>query len=168
MLEPSDMRRKPWPYLLLALLVIVADQVTKVAVLERFELGERLSIIPGFFDLTLLFNRGAAFSFLAGHDGWQRWFFVVIALAASGFILHLLMHHGHQRMFSVALGLILGGAIGNVIDRLIHGQVVDFLLLHQGGWYFPAFNVADSAITVGAVLLILDELLRMKRVRATT
>ncbi len=168
MREQNDMQRKPWPYLLLALLVIVADQVTKVAVLERFELGERLSVIPGFFDLTLLFNRGAAFSFLAGHDGWQRWFFVVIALAASGFILHLLMHHGHQRMFSVALGLILGGAVGNVIDRLIHGQVVDFLLFHQGNWYFPAFNVADSAITVGAVLLILDELLRMKRVRATT
>jgi signal peptidase II len=162
------MRRKPWPYLLLALLVIVLDQVTKVAVLERFEPGERLSIIPGFFDLTLLFNRGAAFSFLAGHDGWQRWFFVMIAVGASAFIVHLLLRHGHQRLFSFALGLILGGAIGNVIDRLIYGQVVDFLLFHQGSWYFPAFNVADSAITVGAVLLILDELLRMKRVRATT
>ena len=166
--EQNDVRRKLWPYLLLALLVIVIDQLTKVAVLERFELGERLSVIPGFFDLTLLFNRGAAFSFLAGHDGWQRWFFILIALGASGFIIHLLMRHGHQRMFCVALGLILGGAIGNVIDRLIYGQVVDFLLFHQGGWYFPAFNVADSAITVGAVLLILDELLRMKRVRVTT
>jgi signal peptidase II len=166
--EQNDVRRKLWPYLLLALLVIVVDQLTKVAVLERFEHGERLSVIPGFFDLTLLFNRGAAFSFLAGHDGWQRWFFILIALGASGFIIHLLMRHGHQRMFCVALGLILGGAIGNVIDRLIYGQVVDFLLFHQGGWYFPAFNVADSAITVGAVLLILDELLRMKRVRVTT
>ena len=106
--------------------------------------------------------------FLAGHDGWQRWFFVAIALGASAFIMHLLLRHAHQRMFSIALGLILGGAIGNVIDRLIHGQVTDFLLFHQGGWYFPAFNVADSAITVGAVLLILDELLRMKRVRVTT
>jgi signal peptidase II len=166
--EQNDMRRKPWPYLLLALLVIVIDQVTKAAILERFEHGERVSIIPGFFDLTLLFNRGAAFSFLANHDGWQRWFFILIALAASAFILHLLMRHAHQRMFSLALGLILGGAIGNVIDRLLYGQVVDFLLFHQGGWYFPAFNVADSAITVGAVLLILDELLRMKRVRVTT
>jgi signal peptidase II len=166
--EENDVRRKLWPYLLLALLVIVIDQLTKVAVLERFELGERLSVIPGFFDLTLLFNRGAAFSFLAGHDGWQRWFFILIALGASGFIIHLLMRHGHQRMFSIALGLILGGAVGNVIDRLIYGQVVDFLLFHQGGWYFPAFNIADSAITVGAVLLILDELLRMKRVRVTT
>jgi signal peptidase II len=166
--EHNDARRKPWPYLLLALLVIVIDQVTKAAILERFELGERVSIIPGFFDLTLLFNRGAAFSFLASHDGWQRWFFILIALAASAFILHLLMRHSHQRMFSLALGLILGGAIGNVIDRLLYGQVVDFLLFHQGSWYFPAFNVADSAITVGAVLLILDELLRMKRVRVTT
>lgn len=161
-------RSRSWPYLLIALLVIVADQVTKVAVLDRFEPGQRLAVIAGFFDLTLLFNRGAAFSFLAGHDGWQRWFFVAIAIAASGFILYLLMHHLHQRMFSFALGLILGGAIGNVIDRLLYGQVVDFLLFHQGSWYFPAFNVADSAITVGAVLLILDELLRMRRVRATT
>ena len=166
--ERNDVRRKPWPYLLLALLVIVVDQVSKAAVLERFELGERLSVIPGFFDLTLLFNRGAAFSFLAGHDGWQRWFFIVIALAASAFILLLLVRHAHQRMFSFALGLILGGAVGNVIDRLLYGQVVDFLLFHQGNWYFPAFNVADSAITLGAATLILDELLRMKRVRATT
>jgi signal peptidase II len=160
--------RAAWPYLLLALAVIVSDQITKLAVLNRFEPGERLAVIPGLFDLTLLFNRGAAFSFLAGHDGWQRWFFVVIALAASAFILYLLLRHRQQRMFSLALGLILGGAIGNVIDRLLYGQVVDFLLLHQGNWYFPAFNVADSAISVGAVLLILDELLRMKRVRVTT
>ena len=148
-----------------ALLVIALDQVTKIAVLERFEHGERLSIIPGFFDLTLLFNRGAAFSFLAGHDGWQRWFFVVIALGASAFIVHLLTRHTHQRMFSVALGLILGGAIGNVVDRLLHGYVVDFLQFHWGGWYFPAFNVADSAITIGAVCLILDELLRVRRTK---
>ena len=161
-------RSRIWPYLLLSLLVIVADQLTKVAVLERFEPGERLTVIAGFFDLTLLFNRGAAFSFLAEYDGWQRWFFVVIAIAASAFILYLLLQHLHQRMFSFALGLILGGAIGNLIDRLLYGQVVDFLLFHQGNWYFPAFNVADSAITVGAALLILDELLRMKRVRATT
>ena len=160
--------RAAWPYLLLALVVIVLDQITKVAVLDYFEPGQRLAVIPGFFDLTLLFNRGAAFSFLAGHDGWQRWFFVVIAIAASVFILNLLLRHRHQRMFSIALGLILGGAIGNVIDRLLYGQVVDFLLFHQGNWYFPAFNVADSAITVGAVLLILDELLRMKHARVST
>ena len=157
-----------WPFLLLALAVVALDQVTKLAVLDHFQLGERLAVIPGFFDLTLLFNRGAAFSFLAGHDGWQRWFFIVIALAASAFILYLLLGHRQQRMFSLALGLILGGAVGNVVDRLFYGQVVDFLLFHQGSWYFPAFNVADSAITVGAALLILDELLRMKRARVTT
>ena len=157
-----------WPFLLLAVIVIALDQVTKLAVLDHFEPGERLALIPGFFDLTLLFNRGAAFSFLAGHDGWQRWFFIVIALAASAFILHLLLRHPQQRMFGFALGLILGGAVGNVIDRVFYGQVVDFLLFHQGSWYFPAFNVADSAITAGAALLILDELLRMKRARVTT
>ena len=168
MREQGAAARAVWPYLALALLVIVLDQITKVAVLEAFEPGERLAVIPGLFDLTLLFNRGAAFSFLAGHDGWQRWFFVGIAAAASVFILYQLLAHRHQRMFCVALGLILGGAVGNVIDRLVYGQVVDFLLFHQGSWYFPAFNVADSAITVGAVLLILDELLRMRRVRVST
>jgi signal peptidase II len=166
--EPEEAPRPAWPFLLLALFVIVLDQITKVAVLDHFEPGERLSVIPGLFDLTLLFNRGAAFSFLAGHDGWQRWFFVGIAAAASGFILYLLLRQRQQVMFSIALGLILGGAIGNVVDRLLYGQVVDFLLFHQGNWYFPAFNVADSAISVGAFLLILDELLRMKRARVTT
>jgi signal peptidase II len=166
--EPEEAPRPAWPFLLLALLVIVLDQITKVAVLDLFEPGERLSVLPGLFDLTLLFNRGAAFSFLAGHDGWQRWFFVGIAMAASAFILYLLLRQRQQVMFSVALGLILGGAIGNVVDRLLYGQVVDFLLFHQGNWYFPAFNVADSAISVGAFLLILDELLRMKRARVTT
>ena len=165
----ADPGRAPiWPYLALALVVVALDQATKLAILARFDLGERVSVIPGFFDLTLLFNRGAAFSFLAGHDGWQRWFFVGIAVAASVFIVHLLRTHRSQRLFSVALALILGGAIGNVVDRLAYGQVVDFLLFHQGSWYFPAFNVADSAITVGAASLILDELLRMKRVRVTT
>jgi signal peptidase II len=157
-----------WPYLALALVVVALDQATKLAILARFDLGERMSVIPGFFDLTLLFNRGAAFSFLAAHGGWQRWFFVGIAVAASIFIVHLLRTHRSQRLFSVALALILGGAIGNVVDRLAYGQVVDFLLFHQGSWYFPAFNVADSAITVGAASLILDELLRIKRVRVTT
>lgn len=168
MLEKSAAKQAIWPYLLLAVIVIAFDQVTKLAVLDHFEPGERLGVIPGLFDLTLLFNRGAAFSFLAGHDGWQRWFFVVIALAASIFILYLLLRHPQQTMFNFALGLILGGAVGNVIDRLFYGQVVDFLLFYQGNWYFPAFNVADSAITVGAVLLILDELLRMKRARVPT
>lgn len=166
--DQSATSRPIWPFLALALVVIVIDQITKIAVLDHFDHGERLAVIPGFFDLTLLFNRGAAFSFLAGHDGWQRWFFVAIAVAASVFILYLLTQHRDQRRFSFALGLILGGAIGNVIDRLLYGQVVDFLLFHQGNWYFPAFNAADAAISVGAALLILDELLRMRRMRVTS
>ena len=133
---------------------------------QRFTLGERLVVVPGYFDLTLVYNRGAAFSFLAGADGWQRWFFIVVGIGASAFILWLLVRHGSQRLFGFALSLILGGAIGNVIDRVVHGKVVDFLLAHwQDRWYFPAFNVADSAITVGAVLLVLDEVLRLGKSR---
>jgi signal peptidase II len=151
----------------LAGVVLALDQITKFWIVGRFRLGERLQVVPGLFDLTLVYNPGAAFSFLAAADGWQRWFFVAIGIAASAFIVYLLVRHaGQQRLFAFALSLILGGAIGNVIDRLIHGQVVDFLLAHwQDRWYFPAFNVADSAITVGAVLLILDELLRVRKSR---
>lgn len=153
-------------WLAIAALVLVLDQITKALILSRFRLGERATVIPGYFDFTLVYNPGAAFSFLADHDGWQRWFFITIGLAASAFILWLLRRHGTQRLFAFALALILGGAIGNVIDRFVHGQVVDFLLAHwRDRWYFPAFNVADSAITVGAVLLILDELLRVRNSR---
>jgi signal peptidase II len=153
-------------WLAIAALVLVLDQLTKAWILSRFRLGERMQVLPGLFDLTLVYNPGAAFSFLANHDGWQRWFFIGIGLAASAFILWLLARHGSQRLFAFALALILGGAIGNVIDRFVHGQVVDFLLVHwRDRWYFPAFNVADSAITVGAVLLILDELLRVRNSR---
>ncbi|HMS79861.1 MAG TPA: signal peptidase II [Burkholderiaceae bacterium] len=151
-------------WLAIAGLVLVVDQLTKAWILSRFRVGERLEVVPGLFDLTLVYNPGAAFSFLASHDGWQRWFFVAIGIAASAFILWLLVRHGSQRLFAGALSLILGGAIGNVIDRLVHGQVVDFLLVHWADrWYFPAFNAADSAITVGAVLLVLDELLRVRK-----
>jgi signal peptidase II len=153
-------------WLSLAVLVLIVDQLTKLAILQRFRTGERLAVVPGWFDLTLVWNPGAAFSFLASAAGWQRWFFVGIGLAASAFIGWLLYRHASQRLFGVALALILGGAIGNVIDRLVHGEVVDFLLVHwQDRWYFPAFNVADSAITVGAVLLVLDELLRVGKSR---
>jgi signal peptidase II len=131
---------------------------------QRFRIGERLQVVPGWFDLTLVYNPGAAFSFLASAGGWQRGFFIAIGLAASGFILWLLVRHGSQRLFGFALAMILGGAVGNVIDRVFRGEVVDFLLVHwQDRWYFPAFNVADSAITVGAVLLIVDELRRVGR-----
>ena len=141
-------------WLALAIAVIVADQLTKAAVLTAFRPGEELPLLP-FLSLVLTFNRGAAFSFLAGADGWQRWLFATIAVAAAAFIVWLL-RRGGSRLYCVGLALILGGAIGNLIDRLWLGQVVDFVLLHWRGWTYPAFNVADSAITVGAVLLILD------------
>jgi signal peptidase II len=153
-------------WLALSVLVILADQATKLLVLQRFRLGERYMVVQDYFDLTLVYNPGAAFSFLAGAGGWQRWFFIAIGIGASAFILWLLVRHGSQRLFGLALSLILGGAIGNVIDRVVHGKVVDFLLVHwQDRWYFPAFNVADSAITVGAMLLVLDEVLRLGKSR---
>lgn len=154
------------PWLALAALVIVLDLITKHLVLRHFKLGERLEVFPGWLDLTLVYNTGAAFSFLANAGGWQRWFFVAIGVLAAGFIFWLLAKHGHQKLFGLALSLILGGAIGNLIDRVLWGKVVDFVLVHwEERWFFPAFNVADSAITVGAVLLILDELLRVGKSR---
>ena len=153
------------PWLALIVAVIVLDQLTKVAVVKLFTYGERKEVVHGFFDLTLLFNKGAAFSFLSSASGWQRWFFTGIGIAAALFIVVMLARHSSQKLFSAALALIAGGALGNVIDRLIHGHVVDFLLFHWRDWSFPAFNVADSAITVGAVLLIIDELRRVRRAR---
>ena len=141
------------------------DQLSKLAVVRSFAFGERLAIVPGLFDLTLVYNRGAAFSFLASASGWQRWFFTALGVGAAVFIVWLLARHGSQRLFAFALALILGGAIGNVIDRIARGQVVDFVLLHWQRFYWPAFNVADSAITVGAVLLVVDELRRVRRGR---
>lgn len=152
-------------WLMLAIIVILLDQLTKALVVRFFAFAERKVMIPGFFDLTLLYNKGAAFSFLAGAGGWQRWFFTILGLAAAVFIIYLLVKHGEQKLFALALALILGGAIGNVIDRLFRSQVVDFLLFYYDRYHFPAFNVADSAITVGACLLILDELRRVRRGR---
>ena len=150
------------PWLIIAFIIILADQFTKALIVGDFQLGESRTV-TSFFNVVRVHNTGAAFSFLAGASGWQRWFFVGLGVAATGFIVWLLMRHGGQRLFSLALALILGGAIGNVIDRLLHGYVVDFIQLHWNGSAFPSFNVADSAITVGAGLLILDELLRVRR-----
>lgn len=158
--RPSSPRLLQW--LAIALLVILADQFTKVLILSSFQLGDSRYVTP-FFNIVRWHNTGAAFSFLAQAAGWQRWFFVALGTAATVLIVWLLRRHGHQTLFACALSLILGGAIGNVVDRLMHGYVVDFLLLHYGTWTFPAFNVADSAITVGAILLILDELRRVRR-----
>ena len=157
--DPTAHRAAVWPWLVLALVVIVLDQISKYQIIGSFAYGERLPVIAGFFDLTLLYNPGAAFSFLAGHSGWQRWVFAGIAVVASAVLISLLFSARGQRMFSLALALILGGAIGNLIDRLVLGHVTDFLLFYQGGWAFPAFNLADCAITLGAILLICHELL---------
>ena len=149
-------------WLLVAALVVAADQFTKFLLLGSFQLGD-VHPVTSFFNLVRAHNLGAAFSLLHGASGWQRWFFLALGLGAAGFIVWLLRRHNHQQLFSWALSLILGGALGNVVDRVIHGYVVDFIQVHAGGWYFPAFNVADSAITIGAILLILDELRRVRR-----
>jgi signal peptidase II len=141
----------------LAALVIGLDQATKLLVLSSFFLGESLPV-TGFFNLVLVFNRGAAFSFLAGAGGWQKWFFVVLALAISAWLVVMIRHHATERLLPAALALVLGGALGNVIDRLRFGAVVDFLDFHLAGWHWPAFNVADSAISVGVALLLWQQL----------
>ena len=152
-------------WLWIAAAVVALDQTTKYAVERFLAYGERLAVVPGFLDLTLVYNRGAAFSFLAQAGGWQRWFFIGIGAVATIFIVWLLTKHGSQRLFAFSLALILGGAFGNVVDRIVRGHVVDFVLLHWQRFHWPAFNVADSAITVGAVLLIVDELRRVRRGR---
>ncbi len=149
----------------IAVLIVLVDQLTKILVQRSFQVGQRRPVIEGFFDLTLTYNKGAAFSFLADAGGWQRWFFTIFGLVAAAVIVWLLARHGGQRLFATSLTLILGGAIGNVIDRIWQGQVTDFLLFFHKTWFFPAFNVADSAITLGAILLVLDEILRVRRAR---
>ncbi|MDO8692528.1 MAG: signal peptidase II [Sheuella sp.] len=152
-------------WLWLAGLVIVLDQLSKLGFDAQLKYGERIHLLP-FFDFTLLYNPGAAFSFLADEAGWQRWFFTLLALGASVFIIWMMhKNRSHHRMM-LALALILGGAIGNVIDRIAYGHVVDFLLFYWRDWYYPAFNIADICITLGAMLLILDELLRLKGTRS--
>ena len=152
------------PWLGLALLILIADQFTKILIVGSYRLGDS-TYITSFFNIVRAHNTGAAFSFLAGASGWQRWLFTGIGVVATVFIVWMLRSHPGQKLFSFSLACILGGAIGNVVDRLLHGYVVDFLQLHWGGWYFPAFNIADSTITIGAVGLILDELLRVRRAR---
>ena len=158
----SAARGKLWVWLAIALAIILVDQLTKVLVLHSFQYGD-VRPVASFFNLVRVHNTGAAFSFLAGASGWQRWFFIGLGLVAAGVIVWMLRTQGHQRLFAWALTLILGGALGNVIDRALHGYVVDFLDFHMGGRHFPAFNIADSAITLGAILLILDELRRVRR-----
>ena len=141
--------------------VIVLDYVTKVAVLQSFAPGEGRAVAP-FFNLVLVFNKGAAFSFLATAQGWQTLFFSAIATVASAVISFLIVRHANKSLFCTGLALILGGALGNLYDRVVYGHVVDFLDFHVAGWHWPAFNVADSAITVGAGILIFESFLHKR------
>jgi signal peptidase II len=153
----------------IALVVLLADQFTKLLIVGSFQLGDSQTV-TSFFNLVRVHNSGAAFSMLSTASGWQRWFFTGIGIVATFFILWLLRSHPTQKLFCFALALVLGGAVGNVIDRIAYGHVVDFLDFHWD-WlspvfyegHFPAFNIADSAISVGAVCLILDELIRVRR-----
>lgn len=144
-------------WLVLVALVIVLDQVSKQAVVAHLSYGESVRVTD-FFDLVLLYNPGAAFSFLASHSGWQRWFFVVLALAVSGWLFVMVYRHRSETLQPLAFSLVAGGALGNVIDRFHIGAVVDFLFFHLGRHGWPAFNLADSAICLGVALMILAQL----------
>jgi signal peptidase II len=144
-------------WLVLAAGVIAADYATKAWVLAAFHLHESVAVTT-FFNLVLVMNPGASFSFLADAGGWQKWFFITLALVISAWLVVLIRHHARERLMSTALALVLGGALGNVIDRMRFGAVVDFLDFHLAGWHFPAFNVADSAISIGVVLLLWQQL----------
>jgi signal peptidase II len=151
------------PWLGIAAIVILCDQLSKITITKLFTLGEE-KVITSYFNLVLAYNRGAAFSFLQNESGWQRYFFTAIGIGAAAYIIYLLRKHGGQRLFCWALSLILGGAIGNVIDRLLYGHVIDFLDFHHKSFgHFAAFNLADSAICLGAGLFILDELRRVNK-----
>lgn len=159
--KPTSSSLTPW--LGLAAIIILFDQLSKITVAKLFTYGESMPI-TSFFNLVLAYNKGAAFSFLAAESGWQRYLFTAIGVGAAVFITYLLKQHAGQRLFCWALSLIMGGALGNVIDRLMYGHVIDFLDFHYKELYhFPAFNIADSAICIGAALFILDELRRIKK-----
>lgn len=150
------------PWLGIASLVLLLDQLTKITITRLFSYGESQPV-TAFFNLVLVYNKGAAFSFLSQESGWQRHLFTAIGIGAALFIIFLLKRHAGQRMFCLALALILGGAIGNVIDRIAYGHVIDFIDIYVRNWHWPAFNIADSAICIGAVLFIIDELRRVNK-----
>jgi len=169
--KASSSKASLWPWLGLAAIIFLLDQFTKVLILGYYQLGDS-TYVTSFFNVVRVHNTGAAFSLLASAGGWQRWFFTAIGLGAAVFIVWMLRTHPGEKLFSFALACILGGALGNVIDRLLHGYVVDFLDFHWAvlagifpGGHFPAFNIADAGITVGAACLILDEILRVRRSR---
>ena len=157
---------RTWRWFALAAAVVIADQLTKWAVLANFAHGERL-VLTGFLNLVLVYNKGAAFSMFADAAGWQTPLLVGFALVAAVVVGYLILRNPAKRLLCLGLALILGGALGNLIDRLRYGQVVDFVDFHAWGWHWPAFNVADSAICVGAAVLILEGFVRdERRVRA--
>ncbi|NQD93433.1 signal peptidase II [Pseudomonas sp. CrR25] len=155
---PNASRYGRLPWLWLSVLVFVVDQASKVYVEDVLTLYQQVVVIPDYFSWTLAYNTGAAFSFLAGASGWQRWFFAAIALVVSVVLVVWLKRlKPEETWLAAALALVLGGALGNLVDRVLLGHVVDFILVHwQHRWYFPAFNIADTAITLGAILLALD------------
>ncbi len=159
-LNVSSPRLMTW--LGIAAIIMLLDQLTKIT-FERVLAVEPTKFINAYFNLVMVYNKGAAFSFLADQQGWQRYFFAAISLAASVFIIWLLRRHAEQKLFCWSLTLILGDAVGNLIDRIAYGHVIDFIDLHINNWHWPAFNVADSAITLGAILFVLDELRRVKK-----
>jgi len=151
-MNPSFLR-----YMTIATLTLFIDQITKWQALSHLQLGVPERVLP-FLNWLLLFNPGAAFSFLAQGSGWQRWFFTILGLLACAYIVWLLRKNETDKLLCWALSLILGGALGNVIDRLMCGAVIDFIDVHYAGWHWPAFNIADSAICIGAALIIFGEL----------
>ena len=145
-----------------AMVVVLLDQVTKITMTRLLSYGQ-VEYVNYYLNLVMVYNKGAAFSFLSDQPGWQRYFFSALAAAVSIFIVWMLNRNANERLFCWSLSLILGGAIGNLIDRLAYGHVIDFLDFHLNAWHWPAFNVADSAITIGAALFVLDELRRVNR-----
>ena len=148
----------------IAIIVVLADQLTKITMTRLLAYGQ-VEYVNHYVNLVMVYNKGAAFSFLSDQSGWQRYFFSALAAAVSIFIVWMLNRNANERLFCWSLSLILGGAIGNLIDRLVYGHVIDFLDVHVNAWHWPAFNVADSAITIGAALFVLDELRRTRRSR---
>lgn len=158
----SSRRASMIPWLGIAAFIILLDQITKFFAAKLLA-TEGFIRVTSFFNLVLAYNKGAAFSFLAGESGWQRYLFTGISVVASLFLLYLLKKHAAQRLFSWGVSLLLGGAVGNLIDRVLYGQVIDFLDFHVKTWHWPAFNVADSAICIGVLLFVLDELRRVSK-----
>ena len=153
--------RSAAPWLGLSTAIVALDQLTKYMVVQSIPFGSSVDVLP-FLSLLLTYNPGAAFSFLADADGWQRWFFIAVAVAASIVIVYLMLKNRGDALLCLALALVLGGAVGNLIDRMLFGAVVDFVLLHWKGWHWPAFNLADSCITVGVGVMLWDSLRRSR------